>query len=283
MLVQVAIDLALDRLFTYEVPPALEEKLAVGQLLSVPFGHRKARGFAMKVGDWGTGNGERGTGGGFTVKPIDGIVDETPFFSVELLELVKKIAAYTASPIESVLRAAVPAAVIRPGAHAKEQYYVEVGEASDEALKGATKRQLWLREQLVRVGGGWLSQVCNEFGTTPATLRQMASAGLVAVESRTRRRDPFSRARIVPSSPLELNAEQSEALAAIGALAPGVEGAKHVVLLNGVTGSGKTEVYLQAIARELEAGRGAIVLVPEISLTPQTVQRFASRILCHSS
>ena len=279
MLVQVAIDLALDRLFTYEVPAALEGKLAVGQLLSVPFGHRSARGFAMRVGERGMANGERGMGnGGYKLKPVDSIVDETPFFSKALLELVKQIAAYTASPIETVLRAAIPAAVIKPGARAKAQYYVEADEdASEQALKSATKRQLWLREQLVRVGGGWLSQVCTEFGTTPATLRQMASAGLVVVESRTRRRDPFSRARIVPSSPLELNAEQSAALEAIGALSPGKEGAKHVVLLNGVTGSGKTEVYLQAIARELDAGRGAIVLVPEISLTPQTVQRFASR------
>jgi primosomal protein N' len=61
LIVRVAIDLSLDRLFDYEVPEGLEGKLAVGQLLSVPFGHREARGFAMEVGERGTGNGERGT------------------------------------------------------------------------------------------------------------------------------------------------------------------------------------------------------------------------------
>ena len=117
MRVKVAIDLALDRLFDYEVPEALQKKLAVGQLLSVPFGHREARGFAMEIGNRvsavaeamadKTGNGKRG----FALKPVAAIVDETPFFSPALLDLVKKVAAYTAAPIESVLRAALPAAV----------------------------------------------------------------------------------------------------------------------------------------------------------------------------
>ena len=121
MLVKVALDLALDRLFTYEVPEALREKLAVGQLLSVPFGHRTARGFALEVAAEG-GEGEKGTGeGGFALKPVAGIVDEVPFFSANLLALVRQIAAYTAAPIESVLRAAIPAAVLKPNARAKEQ------------------------------------------------------------------------------------------------------------------------------------------------------------------
>ena len=88
MLVKVAIDLALDRLFTYEVPEALQGKLAVGQLLSVPFGHRTARGFAMEVC---AGPAE---GAGFALKPVAEIVDEVPFFSAHLLTLVRQIAAY---------------------------------------------------------------------------------------------------------------------------------------------------------------------------------------------
>ena len=101
MVARVAIDLALDRLFDYEVPEALEGKLAVGQLLSVPFRHREARGFVMEIGGRGTGDGER------VLKPVSAIVDETPFFSPALIELARKVAEYTASPIESVLRAAV--------------------------------------------------------------------------------------------------------------------------------------------------------------------------------
>ena len=285
MVVKVAIDLALDRLFDYEVPEALREKLAVGQLLSVPFGHREARGFAMEVGERGTGNGERGTGNGErgtgngerragngdrALKPIGGIVDETPFFSPKLLELVKRVAAYTAAPIESVLKAALPAAVLRRNARAKEQLFVEPL-ANGEASQALTRRQRWLYDNVVRLDGGWMAQLCAELKTTPASIRALEEKGLVSVAPRAKRRDPLARRRILPSKPLPLNAEQSAALAAIK-----TQGSS-TLLLHGVTGSGKTEVYLQAIARELEQGRGAIVLVPEIALTPQTVQRFASR------
>ena len=94
MRVKVAIDLALDKLFTYSVPSAIEKKLAIGQLLSVPFGYREARGFALEIlqDDENTGAAEEKE---FKLKPISAIVDEVPFFSPALLELVKKIALYT--------------------------------------------------------------------------------------------------------------------------------------------------------------------------------------------
>ena len=278
MRVRVAIDLALDRLFTYEVPAALQGKLAVGQLLSVPFGHREARGFALEIEE-----GERretGDEGGASrlasrvscpLKPITAIVDETPFFSSALLELVKKVAAYVAAPIESVLRAALPAAVLKRNARAKEQLFVEpVPVDSGKSGTPPTPRQRWLCENIVRLDGGWMRSLCAELKTTPASLRALAERGLVRIEPRARRRDPLAGRRVLPTRPLHLNEGQASALKAI-------VGASSPVLLFGVTGSGKTEVYLQAIAAELAAGRGAIVLVPEIALTPQTVQRFASR------
>ncbi|MGN0832487.1 MAG: primosomal protein N' [Kiritimatiellia bacterium] len=269
MTVAVAIDLALDRLFTYAVPEALEEKLAVGQLLSVPFGHREARGFALAV-DGGAAGADDGAG--HRLKPVTAIVDETPFFSPALLELAKKVAAYTASPVETVLRAALPAAVLKRNARPKAQLFVE---AVTEARAGGaglalTARQEWLYDNVLRLGGGWLTPLCRELRTTPASLRQLARLGLVTILPRERRRDPIGARRLLPSRPLPLNPEQQAALDALtSTLRPS--------LLFGVTGSGKTEVYLQAIAKELDAGRGAIVMVPEIALTPQTVSRFASR------
>lgn len=262
MTVSVAIDLALDRLFIYEIPGAMEKKLTVGQLLCVPFGHREARGFAMAVAEASE------TPARYKLKPVTGIVDEIPFFSPRLLSLVKSVAAYTASPVESVLKAALPAAVLKKNAHARELLFVEPAEEFETAA--LTKRQLWIYEQVVRLGGGWLNRLANELKTTPATLKQLAGKGALAITPKAKRRDPLVGRRILPSKPLPLNDAQTAAL-------EGILSQTRPVLLHGITGSGKTEVYLQAIAAELEAGRGAIVMVPEISLTPQTVQRFASR------
>ena len=258
MFVSVAIDLALDRLFTYAVPAELTEKLLVGQLLRVPFSGRIARGFALALTEEAPA---------FKTRPVLAIEDDSPFFSPALLKLVRWIATYTHAPIETALRAALPAAVLKPSARPKELLYVEPAEAGPAPL---TARQRALVQEIRRVGGGWMQQLVREFKTTPATLRALAGKGALVIAPRTARRDPLAGRRVMPTAPLALNPEQRAALEAIRA-------ATKPVLLHGVTGSGKTEVYLQAIAHVLEAGKGAIVLVPEISLTPQTVRRFAGR------
>ena len=259
MYVSVAIDLALDRLFTYEVPAELAEKLLVGQLLRVPFHGRIARGFALALTEEAPA---------FKTRPVLAIEDEAPFFSPALLRLVKWIAGYVHAPIETTLRAALPAAVLKPSARPRELLFVEPRPDADaSALKG---RQAELLAEIRRVGGGWVQQLVREFATTPATLRALAAKGVVDIAPRVSRRDPLAGRRLMPTAPLALNPAQKAALDVINT-------ATKPVLLHGVTGSGKTEIYLQAIARALAAGRGAIVLVPEIALTPQTVRRFAGR------
>ena len=279
MFVSVAIDLALDRLFTYSVPVELTEKLRVGQLLRVPFRGRVARGFALATTE---------VTPTFKTRPVLSIEDESPFFSPALLKLVRWIADYTASPIETTLHAALPAAVLKPGARAKEMLYVETTGKGDSL----TPRQHQLVSEIARVGGGWMQQLVREFKTTPATLRGIAEKGALSIAPRTARRDPLAGRNVLPTKPLSLNPLQQAALEAIlddGRETRSCEAhsssftlhpssfTSRPVLLHGVTGSGKTEIYLQAIARMLDEGKGAIVLVPEISLTPQTVRRFAGR------
>lgn len=264
MTVKVAIDLALDRLFDYSVGPELQKKLSVGQLLLVPFGHRNARGFAMSI-DNEPYKGE------IKLKSVIDIVDEKPFFTPQLLDLVKKISAYTAAPLESVLKAAVPAAVLKKNMRPKELLYVECEEqVNKEDVEKLTKRQKWLFEQIIRLGGGWLNKLAEELETSPQTIKSLQKARLVKVYGRQFRRDPMAGRKFLPTKPLQLNEVQGAALDCI-------KTSTLPLLLFGVTGSGKTEVYLQAIASELEKGRTAIVMVPEISLTPQAMRRFAQR------
>ena len=265
MTVSVAIDLALDRLFTYSVPEDLAKKLLVGQLLRVPFGGRIARGFALAVQD-----AAPAAACGYKLKPVMAIEDESPFFSPALLKLVKWIANYTASPIETTLKAALPAAVLKPSVKPKELLYVEPFGGAPAASAELTRHQAELLKELQRVGGGWMQSLVREFKTSAATLRTLADKGVVSIAPRVSRRDPLAGRKVMPTRPLALNPQQQAALETIGT-------ATKPVLLQGVTGSGKTEIYLQAIARVLAKGQGAIVLVPEISLTPQTVRRFAGR------
>src|SRR5207302_3227553 len=108
------------------------------------------------------------------------------------------------------------------------------------------------------------------------TLRALVKRGLIKLREETVERDPHADEQFVATTNLELNAEQALALNKITDALAAPERAKPI-LLHGVTGSGKTEIYLQAIRVAVGRGRSAIVLVPEISLTPQTVERFKSR------
>ena len=137
-----------------------------------------------------------------------------------------------------------------------------------DALFKRAPKQRRLYEALEALGGSAIVRhIVGQLGFTPAVVRALERRGLVRLGDAERLRDPFAALPGVPPPP-RLTGDQQAALAALQALGPG-DGA----VLFGVTGSGKTLVYLEAVRRALAAGRGAIVLVPEIGLTPQTVSR----------
>ncbi len=290
MIVRVAIDLALDRLFDYRVPSELEARALPGARVRISFGHRITTGYIV---DACASEADRSSASPPTLrlKPLLEVEGDRPFILPTLLRLARWIAGYYYAPLELCLRAVLPGPIRSGRSRARTLLFVEPsapcpqGDGIQEPA-ALTPRQKELLANIRRVGGGWFQALCKEFGCSPEILRKLADGGHLTIAPRERRRDPLANRRILRTSPLDLMPEQSQALAKIIAAcdalpppdareSPGP--APKPILLYGVTGSGKTEVYLQAIAHVLEHGMGAIVLVPEIALTPQTVQRFAGR------
>ncbi len=286
MNVRVSIEAAGGRIYDYAVPPELQQRMQSGLKVRVPLGCREVDAYVLEVVgavvDSGTDmplfSGELITTAApqsFKLRRIKAIIDPLPYLYPALLRLAHWISEYYCAPLEAALRCMLPSAVRSRKMRAKQQLFVKPVAGEFEL----TARQRELLSEIRRVGGGWLSFLTREFSCAASTIRNLEKSGAVVVEQRQLRRDPLANRRILPTSPMILMPEQSEALAQIRTA---VEQAAQLhktkpLLLHGVTGSGKTEVYLQAIAHVLELGRGAIVLVPEIALTPQTVQRFAAR------
>ena len=274
----VATDAAIGRTFDYAIPPALAASVVPGALVRVQFGHREIEALVL-------GTSAR-SGHPGALKPVLGAAAGKPWLSPALIRLAGWMSSYYLAPIELCLKIMLPP-VVRDGTREdgfKRRLVVRRARPADGgALPGlvpapATARQ---REILERLGDGEeaVAGFCKAWNVSPPTLHKMAAAGLVEIEEKVERRDPLAGRRVLPSRPLPLTDEQAAALALVRAAcdAPADGPPPRPVLIRGVTASGKTEVYLQAIAGELDKGRGAIVLVPEIALTPQTIQRFAAR------
>ncbi|MBN1692257.1 MAG: primosomal protein N' [Dehalococcoidales bacterium] len=162
----------------------------------------------------------------------------------------------------------------------KTELYISLTEETADSSKLSPK-QAALYDFLKKQTGPVLwSAARKETGCVKSVANALEHRGLVKFEKVEVRREPVSYENIAPSTPLKLSADQQTAFDAVKSelnKAGGGDTPPRVFLLHGVTGSGKTEIYLQSLAEALKKGKKGIVLVPEISLTPQTIERFAAR------
>ena len=278
--VRVALDTGADALFDYRLPANLGA-VEPGQRVEVPFGksNKLQQAFVVEISPAPDAAHHKR---GFRLKPVKRIVDAAPLIEGELFELAQWISRYYVCPLGQVLSAMIPAAV-KHDAGVRTQMFVSLTQASVDEIAISSVKQKALLEVLRRADAKSpdaaldKQMLLEEVGCTDAPLKQLVRKGLAAI---TRR----AVLQTLPSVPdglsldggaVTLNDDQEKALAHITTqLDSGTFG---VTLLHGVTGSGKTEVYIRAIEACMAAGKQAIVLLPEIALTAQTVQRFHTR------
>lgn len=257
--------------------------LDIGCAVLVPFGHRPAVGFVVDIQSCD------GVDGIESIKPIDRVISK-PFFT----DIGARCAAFMAeryiAPFSTSIRLCMPPGGVprieridgrweltKPLVHEVDERWVSRTDLADSFTprKGAIKQQQILRA--LEQGDLRVSELSAEYGSVSSTIGSLEKKGIITIETRRRVRtsESVSDAFKASQAGLSLTPDQKNALETIEAAAQ--KRAGHVVLVDGVTGSGKTEVYLCAIEQVLKEGRGAIVLVPEISLTPQTVARFRGR------
>ncbi|KAF0221411.1 MAG: primosomal protein N' (replication factor Y) [Geobacteraceae bacterium] len=288
IIIEVAVPLPLDTTFHYAVPWSLAPFAATGVRVLVPFGKRKLTGYVIAAV---AESGEE-------VREIIAVLDQEPLFTVGELEFLRWSAGYYLHPLGEVIKSALPAG-INITSRSRTRQKPDGAEVAEEVLTGGkrVKTELFYRAAVPLPEGGKLrdkparivaflgangeapaSLLRREFGADAAILKRLNEKGFLAATEREVYRDPFREEVFLRDTPPVLNYSQAEAFRQLAAAIKGRAFAPF--LLHGVTGSGKTEVYLRAIANVLDQGQTALVLVPEIALTPQLVRRFKCRFTC---
>lgn len=271
MLIEVALPLPLFNTFTYAVDEEQGARARVGSRVIVPFRQKREVGICLGPTD--------GAALRVTPRPVIALPDEAPVVSERILALCRWIGEYYAAPLGQVLRSALPVALTSVSAVAPSRRTHRVATLvrhlnslshRDQMFARAPKQRA-LYELLESLGGrGAVDHLLELLSFTPSVLRGLVERGLVEVRDEVVARDPFADRAVTAPMDHEPTDAQRAAIERMAAADAG-----EVFLLRGVTGSGKTLVYLELLRRVvLERGKSAIVLVPEIALTPQTVDRF---------
>ncbi len=266
------IDRAIRRELDYSVPETLAERVVVGSRVRVPFRDKSLLATVIATLAESPAPG---------IKPLEALVGEKPVLSETLIDLARWMAAYYCCPIETVMRSLLPQVIRRAEVSWKKQLFVRQARVATEEelekLRRRAPRQAELLEAVAQLTAPVpAAELLRRTSLDNSTLRALVRRGFVELREEAVARDPHGTEKFLADADLAMNEEQTAALKLIETALENPE-THPPILLHGVTGSGKTEVYLQAIRATLARGKTAIVLVPEISLTPQTVERFKSR------
>ena len=281
--IEVAFDSGADTVFSYLVPNELWP-IEPGMRVQVPLGRKNnpVTGYCVTIAP--AQSRASASGKPYRLKRIRAAIDDQPLLAPHLMELASWISQYYVCPLGQVLAAMVPGAVKR-GAGVKKQktvYLAEDWESLIDHVKGKKQKKVVSQleshgalDEASALANADLQSACS---CTAGPIKRLAEQGLVQFATRLAFKTlrPLPEGLLVPEQQdLVLNEDQEKALDHI--VAQMKSGKFGVTLLHGVTGSGKTEVYIRAIHETLAQGKGAIILLPEIALTAQTVQRFKAR------
>jgi len=267
---RVIVDVAhsdVDRLFDYILPDGMD--VTPGVRLRIPFGRRTIEGWLLEVRDQTDVPPEK-------LKTVAGVIDSDPVILPHLMELARFISRKYHCTMAESLRLMIPAQMRGDRVRAKEQTILCLSLSPEETLAEAERLQKRARRQselLTLLAGKKEYPRAALPAELSGAVTPLVRKGLIRAEARRSHRAPRVETSLAGTVPEKLTGTQRICLDRI---LSGI-GKSGRFLLHGVTGSGKTEVYLQAAQKALDQGLGVIILVPEISLTPQMTARIISR------